>query len=115
MRNLIIHYAICVEDRGVPCDLHSFPTRRSSGLRPVAADRGVAARPGHRGRARPRLRRPDHPGVPAVGPVEDRKSTRLNSSHVTISYAHFGSTKEMTHFLLVNTTPLALPRYQERT
>src|SRR5699024_12820835 len=54
-------------------DLHSFPTRRSSDL-------------------------PVHPRLAAYGPGgalivpgehQDRKSTRLNSSHVSISYAVF--------------------------
>src|SRR5207249_9825785 len=80
-------------------DLHSFPTRRSSDLRwnwclkkscslvgllPAPALRRLRrsfagprhSRPGCRG-ARVRLRGPD------------RKSTRLNSSHVSISYAVF--------------------------
>src|SRR5690606_41386430 len=69
--------------------LHSFPTRRSSDLpRPAARrarsgparagspDGAVPAR--HSGRAPPRS---------SHGP--DRKSTRLNSSHVKISYAVF--------------------------
>src|SRR5207249_11129587 len=81
-------------------DLHSFPTRRSSDLR--------NGRPDARRSAESRLREP--PGEPAPpqaprpsrresdarssrGPrasrEEDRKSTRLNSSHVSISYAVF--------------------------
>src|SRR5437867_7650011 len=32
---------------------------------------------------------PDDIGLPIDGPVADRKSTRLNSSHRTISYAVF--------------------------
>src|SRR5438309_8400878 len=63
------------------CDhpyLHSFPTRRSSDL--------VAAGP--RGDAR------DQPGRELAAPPArlappDRKSTRLNSSHSSISYAVF--------------------------
>src|SRR5690625_6303965 len=62
----------------------SFPTRRSSDLHPhaVRAD----------GRAHERRRGPPHPGrgrgrSPAAH--QDRKSTRLNSSHVAISYAVF--------------------------
>src|SRR5205807_9514776 len=68
-------------------DLHSFPTRRSSDLRlqreqvgmrqildvDVVADRGAI-------------------GCRVVGAVDldtDRKSTRLNSSHLVISYAVF--------------------------
>src|SRR5690349_22221089 len=46
-----------------------------------------AARPGH-GRGRIRGRRRDGCG-PSVGTQGDRKSTRLNSSHVEISYAVF--------------------------
>src|SRR5207245_11286994 len=75
--------------RAVPRpDLHSFPTRRSSDL-PLAADerrdrRGI-----------------DHAGPccgnggrrtacqSAVSAARDRKSTRLNSSHGSISYAVF--------------------------
>src|SRR5436309_8828479 len=86
--------------------LHSFPTRRSSDLalgpRRAALRAGVAA-----DGAEPGLGRPTLPGgtpheeaaadllefrqvmwddpVPAL----DRKSTRLNSSHVKISYAVF--------------------------
>src|SRR5690625_7651152 len=54
--------------------LHSFPTRRSSDLRfaryPFATASAIPA-----------------PGCTSV--VKDRKSTRLNSSHVAISYAVF--------------------------
>src|SRR5437773_8021827 len=68
------------------CDLHSFPTRRSSDLhdlfdamyrRRVAFGRQPAA---------------DfavHAFNFEIAIVEDRKSTRLNSSHITISYAVF--------------------------
>src|SRR5690606_40104834 len=71
--------------------LHSFPTRRSSdlwGRRLQAADRGGA---------RPAAARAPALGGGACGGArqpgrdrrdrEDRKSTRLNSSHVKISYA----------------------------
>src|SRR5699024_12437758 len=58
--------------------LHSFPPRRSSDLPrpplPCAAEKA---------RARLLLRLPGRPGG------RDRKSTRLNSSHVSISYAVF--------------------------
>src|SRR5208283_5676229 len=57
------------------------PRHRGSRPRQPARPRGRAQRPGVRG----------YPGVPpglllAAG---DRKSTRLNSSHITISYAVF--------------------------
>src|SRR3712207_8073047 len=35
------------------------------------------------------LERPLSPGTPPATPLEDRKSTRLNSSHANISYAVF--------------------------
>src|SRR5690625_6004588 len=71
---------------------HSFPTRRSSDLRPgpgglgvprlippfpLPPRRGGHPRTGSTIYAQPLLRKPD------------RKSTRLNSSHVAISYAVF--------------------------
>src|SRR5207253_9485977 len=93
---------------GAPRALHSFPTRRSSDL---FADAGAALLSLHdSGRLGPRwawvlagegpaassLRRSLSPAlrphVHLVGRVDerllqDRKSTRLNSSHVAISYA----------------------------
>src|SRR5690606_41941679 len=71
---------------GDPRDLHSFPTRRSSDLTPAA----------HRSHRRTAALLPFEPHE-AFGnqlPVHadfrrDRKSTRLNSSHVKISYAVF--------------------------
>src|SRR5690606_41280362 len=80
--------------------LPSFPTRRSSDL----AAAGGAVRPAGTGR---------HPGprrVPPAAPAHhlllsvasarregDRKSTRLNSSHVKSSYAVFCLKKKRTH------------------
>src|SRR5690606_39334069 len=96
------------QPHGAHPDLPSFPTRRSSDLiaerhdrerfgrrehRAMAAPRMVGMAVGHHG-ARGRARRVD----PQVGGLhidaalmrlEDRKSTRLNSSHVKISYAVF--------------------------
>src|SRR5437870_12854830 len=69
-------------------DLHSFPTRRSSDLwwrwsTELAGPQARAAftRAGVKGSARRR--------TPAALAMADRKSTRLNSSHVAISYAVF--------------------------
>src|SRR5437660_519920 len=69
-----------------PRDLHSFPTRRSSDLERVA----------HAMRDRQRLIDAERPGLELVREIlafeprhKDRKSTRLNSSHVAISYAVF--------------------------
>src|SRR5207245_7488063 len=81
----------------LPRDLHSFPTRRSSDLRPAARHSGFGADDQPRGRGAVAgggerdLR--DHVGDQSVRPLRsvggDRKSTRLNSSHGSISYAVF--------------------------
>src|SRR5690349_24158989 len=81
-------------------DLHSFPTRRSSDL-PVADQpqllRARVPQP-DREHAAEAIERPDTTlverveddlRVGVVGAPRDRKSTRLNSSHVEISYAVF--------------------------
>src|SRR5439155_21510620 len=86
-------------------DLHSFPTRRSSDLAPdqqLLTPGAEGTIPGVDTRKVPRLRQVfrDRAGdrrrsgvlpVVTLGPtaVTDRKSTRLNSSHVAISYAVF--------------------------
>src|SRR5207302_11211792 len=77
-------------------DLHSFPTRRSSDLdgdRPDAAQDDRRRRRRHGGWLRDGRDQPDRPERPARAvPAQagrDRKSTRLNSSHVKISYAVF--------------------------
>src|SRR5439155_27171105 len=95
-----------------PRDLHSFPTRRSSDLghaRPAPLAREVpggsrarrVARGDERAPAGPWPARADARGGQArvrgrmIGAAawpansRDRKSTRLNSSHVAISYAVF--------------------------
>src|SRR5205807_10218522 len=93
-------------------DLHSFPTRRSSDLRrrraarlrsqlhstlPIGGHESTATHPTARPRApsgsrstRPCVRASDRPadGAPSAH-SRDRKSTRLNSSHLVISYAVF--------------------------
>src|SRR5688500_20277711 len=65
-------------------DLHSFPTRRSSDLnrlrRCARHDRCLRGRRTHRQRT---------PARRGDGKPEDRKSTRLNSSHLVSSYAVF--------------------------
>src|SRR5207253_11096353 len=90
-------------------DLHSFPTRRSSDLDELARS-GPARQPADRRdddrtTARREPGRPAPPG-PAVqrrrparrgGAGGDRKSTRLNSSHVAISYAVFCLKKKKKH------------------
>src|SRR5207249_7307057 len=93
--------------------LHSFPTRRSSdlGQPPRQAAHGVDLRPrGHRrpheegapgrglhGELRPARSGPARLSVGEPRPPLDRKSTRLNSSHVSISYAVFCLKKKTHH------------------
>src|SRR5207249_6137147 len=79
---------------------HSFPTRRSSDLRDLGCDGHVVLQVAKRVAqlfqsdllhvtAFGRLTGGDKllPGI--LAPQSDRKSTRLNSSHVSISYAVF--------------------------
>src|SRR5436305_11413718 len=82
-----------------PRDLHSFPTRRSSDLQSARARNVGAARLRHAHVAAGGLQR----GVGARHIIRskephprDRKSTRLNSSHVRISYAVFCLKKKKT-------------------
>src|SRR5207248_10948372 len=76
-------------------DLHSFPTRRSSDLDPDRRRHWQVLVLGLQYGHIPLVskREPGAPaGVPGLVPVpahQDRKSTRLNSSHRTISYAVF--------------------------
>src|SRR5207249_5440900 len=95
---------------GAPRHLHSFPTRRSSdlarvprkkvslpvaavaqgqelGVRPAAELRIGSFERNHRGRSRRDERHGE--GRTRMPRMADRKSTRLNSSHVSISYAVF--------------------------
>src|SRR5438067_2971333 len=67
-------------------DLHSFPTRRSSDLRPRTGDRHD---PAQRAQLAPAPWWWDAGGDDSPRYRQDRKSTRLNSSHVSISYAVF--------------------------
>src|SRR5699024_12640362 len=81
--------------------LHSFPTRRSSDLGdslsgasrnfqcPASVRPAPAALAGLESGVRPRNRLPCGGGGYQGKTLLDRKSTRLNSSHVSISYAVF--------------------------
>src|SRR5437868_11250688 len=75
---------------GAHRDLHSFPTRRSSDLVHHAHRGGLAVQErrldGRHRRERGDPLRERHPHERVT---TDRKSTRLNSSHVSISYAVF--------------------------
>src|SRR5699024_12277799 len=71
---------------GPPRDLHSFPTRRSSDLRNSPSTKATLIARYYKGE-----HVPYHTVHKVNGYVwlQDRKSTRLNSSHVSISYAVF--------------------------
>src|SRR5699024_12525930 len=91
--------------------LHSFPTRRSSDLRrPNDRPSTLPGRNRPRRRCSPawgrlltrrgptllgRFHHPQHGSAP-LHHHQDRKSTRLNSSHVSISYAVFCLKKKKT-------------------
>src|SRR5207249_5190210 len=66
-------------------DLHSFPTRRSSDLAGAKGAGGAQGAHGAKG-AGGASRRCQ---LSTLATMRDRKSTRLNSSHVSISYAVF--------------------------
>src|SRR5690606_41960256 len=91
--------------------LPSFPTRRSSDL----------LRPGRRRDGQPVLvggaRRVEGAGRVAVGELleRDRKSTRLNSSHVKISYAVFCLKKKKRNSNKMGVRGLREPRTGQRT
>src|SRR5690348_18091071 len=81
---------------GAHRDLHSFPTRRSSDLAKEPANDGPNVLPVTLGGEKPErafARVTVHPKNKAAAAVvrlnKDRKSTRLNSSHPSISYAVF--------------------------
>src|SRR5690625_6800695 len=89
---------------GARCHLHSFPTRRSSDL--VATCLLLAFGAGGASGSGGLLIWPLF-GTTNQGPNQqtaDRKSTRLNSSHVAISYAVFRLQKKK-HTLLATAFP----------
>src|SRR5436305_10185361 len=73
-------------------EIYTLPTRRSSDL--TTTRRCVSVRP----KRVPRWRRPSR---------RDRKSTRLNSSHVRISYAVFCLKKKIFYDSLLNSATFA--------
>src|SRR5690625_6769394 len=75
--------------RRVPRVIPSFPTRRSSDLGRPGAPPNSSTTP--QWPPSPTLRRSGPTASPPTSPppLLDRKSTRLNSSHVAISYAVF--------------------------
>src|SRR5437773_7744457 len=75
---------------------------RPADLRPGSVDAGQqGAASGHVAQPRPELREGVQRAIPDGGGwprVRDRKSTRLNSSHITISYAVFCLKKTTTAY-----------------
>src|SRR5690606_40778195 len=88
-------------------DLHSRPTRRSSDLdqrcqawmpgEVETTTQGILHQPHGRHRAQGVIVMLQQHYNDALRPVADRKSTRLNSSHVKISYAVFCLKKKKKH------------------
>src|SRR5688500_19210371 len=81
-----------------PLAPHSFPTRRSSDLLAPRVCRRVT-RPGKRPVKAIGSTLPD---TSAQFPPPDRKSTRLNSSHLVISYAVFCLKKKKTAIIFAD-------------
>src|SRR5690348_8885120 len=92
------HRFLLFVEGGVHHALHSFPTRRSSDLPLMAQPGGVLSRAGHTEAAcdLTALAGCEPAGV-LVEILQDRKSTRLNSSHPSISYAVFCLKKKRLH------------------
>src|SRR5699024_11561727 len=91
------------------CYYHSSPTRRSSDLLAAVSESAETAETDTAGSSsaaatatttatatRTSADDPEDTEVPAEDAAADRKSTRLNSSHVSISYAVFCSKKKNT-------------------
>src|SRR5215475_15115532 len=72
----------------VPHETHDA-ARDPAAVRALQLRRGNPARAPHSGLLRPARHRARRPGAGNHRGAEDRKSTRLNSSHVKISYAVF--------------------------
>src|SRR4051794_41196241 len=75
------------------------------------------AAPGRDGRRGPRRRRPPYRPVDGLRPPRDRKSTRLNSSHPSISYAVFclKKKKKKKHLSINNNTAVSTDIYNHST
>src|SRR5690606_40561054 len=97
-RNPLSHFLFY--SLAAPRDPPSFPTRRSSDLperpEPVRRQPQRRQRVLHLVRHPPRHLAPDPQPLRLQRPAPDRRSTRLNSSHVKISYAVFCLKKKKT-------------------
>src|SRR5439155_24541087 len=108
-RVMIVSTTSCFSFSRVPRDLHSFPTRRSSDLqvlvgasRSLDKGRGLDRVIHHESEIagdRHEIGAPQRRSRRGLGTREDRKSTRLNSSHVATSYAVFCLKKKKTNAL----------------
>src|SRR5690348_17692746 len=76
-------------------NLHSFPTRRSSDLGVEFGDRASLDALTAEARAAAPVNPQAAPLLDGVARAGDRKSTRLNSSHPSISYAVFRVKKKI--------------------
>src|SRR5690606_40193544 len=99
-RPSVSHMFFFLARQALPRGLHSFPTRRSSDLNasPYRQEFPIPRNcpgNGHTGKGERNVRHPE--GRQHWGHQEDRKSTRLNSSHVKISYADFCLKKKHTN------------------
>src|SRR5690606_41993239 len=118
---LSIHSSLICRFPLLPCffqcygahrDLHSFPTRRSSDLfAEIGAGQETASlffkAGGASGTIAKTMSAYDMTFSDAIYGPEDRKSTRLNSSHVKISYAVFClKKKNRTQTTHIPTTPI---------
>src|SRR5207247_11083667 len=94
LSTIINLYCIVVKSLSYYCHLHSFPTRRSSDLaqQRFCQANDIEDRRAFHWEAFIRKR---HPNSTGNGHSQDRKSTRLNSSHEWISYAVFCLNKKV--------------------
>src|SRR5947207_10939716 len=112
----IFHYSSCCiffffSLYGDHRDLHSFPTRRSSDLQRRTLRR---RRLGHRDVIQHRPERVQGQALEFQA-AEDRKSTRLNSSHTVISYAVFCLKKKKKTIRHINAATHMIKEYQKIT
>src|SRR5207248_11249250 len=92
MYSQLIFFCFFILLSGVHLDLHSFPTRRSSDLAAPRVGSAVCIQVRAPATITPAVRNSPNPTrlrSAALNKGLDRKSTRLNSSHRTISYAVF--------------------------
>src|SRR5690349_23892912 len=90
-------------------DLHSFPTRRSSDLHGTAMGHEFVGEVVETGKDVSAFKSGDRVMSPfSTSCGQDRKSTRLNSNHVEISYAVFCLKKKKTPIQRTNVVSLTV-------